>query len=166
MLTSTEGLLANARKYQASFDKGDLALQPKLGLTVLACMDPRMNIFDIFGLKEGDAHVIRNAGGAATEDAMRSIVISQRMMGTKEIIVVHHTNCGMLTFKPEEFLREIEAEVGMRPTWAVEGFSDIRADVRQTVVRLKSNPFIPDRSNIRGFVYDVFSGSLSEVVVP
>ncbi len=164
-MSSTEGLLANARTYEASFDKGGLALRPKLKLTILACMDSRMNIFEMFGLKEGDAHVIRNAGGAATDDAIRSIVISQRMMGTNEIVVVHHTDCGMLTFQPEKFVKDIEGEVGMRPNWAIEAFSDTGADVKQTLIRLQANPFIANKSSIRGFVYDVFSGRLTEVAI-
>jgi len=162
-MTVTDELLANAARYAADFDKGDLPLPPARGVAVLACMDARLNPYGLLGLSEGDAHVIRNAGGVVTSDELRSIAISQRLLGTTEIILIHHTDCGMLTFTDDEFRRSIEAEVGIKPPWAAEAFTDLDADVRQSIGRILSDPFIPHKESVRGFVYDVRTGELREV---
>jgi len=162
-MTVTDELLANAARYAADFDKGDLPLPPARGVAVLACMDARLNPYGLLGLSEGDAHVIRNAGGVVTSDELRSIAISQRLLGTTEIILIHHTDCGMLTFTDDEFRRGIEAEVGIKPPWAAEAFTDLDADVRQSIGRIVSDPFIPHKESVRGFVYDVRTGELREV---
>jgi carbonic anhydrase len=162
-MTVTDELLANAARYAANFDKGDLPLPPARGVAVLACMDARLNPYGLLGLSEGDAHVIRNAGGVVTADELRSIAISQRLLGTTEIILIHHTDCGMLTFTDDEFRRSIEAEVGIKPPWAAEAFTDLDADVRQSIGRIVSDPFIPHKESVRGFVYDVRTGELREV---
>jgi carbonic anhydrase len=160
----TDELLQNNEAYSAAFDKGDLPMPPGRKVAVLACMDARVSPFSILGLQEGDAHVVRNAGGVVTEDAIRSLAISQRLLGTEEIILIHHTDCGMLTFSDDEFKRSIQDDVGIKPGWAAEAFSDLDEDVRQSIARIKSSPFLPHRENIRGFVYDVTSGKLREVV--
>jgi carbonic anhydrase len=137
-------------------------MPPGKKIAVLACMDARLNVYGIFGLREGDAHVIRNAGGVVTEDAIRSLAISQRLLGTDEIILVHHTGCGMLTFTDDAFRQQIEQDTGVRPPWAAEAFPDPDEDVRQEIARIKASPFIP-KKNVRGFVYEVEKGSLREV---
>ena len=162
-MTVTDELLRNAAQYAADFDKGDLPLPPAKGVAVLACMDARLNPYAILGLQEGDAHVIRNAGGVVTDDEIRSLAISQRLLGTKEIILIHHTDCGMLTFESADFRRQIEAETGIKPTWSAETFSDLENDVRQSIARIKSSPFVPNKDSVRGFVYDVHTGRLDEV---
>lgn len=161
-MSTTDELLANAEDYAASFTKGDLPLPPARKVAVLACMDARLNPYGLLGLQEGDAHVIRNAGGVVTDDEIRSLAISQRLLGTEEIILIHHTDCGMLTFTDDEFKRSIQDDVGIKPEWAAEAFPDLDEDVRQSIARIKSSPFIP-RKNVRGFVYDVHSGALREV---
>jgi carbonic anhydrase len=162
-VSSTDDLLANNESYAASFDKGDLPLPPARKTAVVACMDARLNVFGILGLTEGDAHVIRNAGGAVTDDTIRSLAISQRLLGTDEIILIHHTGCGMLTFTDDEFRTAIEKDTGIRPTWAAEAFPDLDADVRQSIARIKASPFVPNKDAIRGFVYEVETGHLREV---
>ncbi len=162
-MSTTDELLANAEAYAASFDKGDLPLPPARKVAVLACMDARLNPYGLLGLQEGDAHVIRNAGGVVTDDEIRSLAISQRLLGTEEIILIHHTDCGMLTFTDDEFKRAVQEDVGIKPEWAAEAFPDLDEDVRQSIARINSSPFIP-RKNVRGFVYDVHSGALREVV--
>ena len=162
-MSVTDHLLSNNEKYAGSFEKGSLPLPPAKHVAVLACMDARLDVHKILGLQEGDAHVIRNAGGVATDDAIRSLTISQRLLGTKEIILIHHTDCGMLTFKDDEVKGKIESEVGIRPPFALEAFSDLEDDVRQSIARIKASPFVPHKSNIRGFVYDVRTGKLNEV---
>ena len=162
--TTTDELLANAGQYAANFDKGDLPLPPARQVAVLACMDARLNPYGLLGLSEGDAHVIRNAGGVVTDDEIRSLSISQRLLGTKEIILIHHTDCGMLTFTDGDFRDSIEAEVGERPHWSSEAFSDLDQDVRDSIQRIKDSPFIPIKDSVRGFVYSVESGELREVV--
>jgi carbonic anhydrase len=162
-MTVTDELLANAARYAASFDKGDLPLPPARGVAVVACMDARLNPYGLLGLSEGDAHIIRNAGGIITADELRSLAISQRLLGTTEIILIHHTDCGMLTFTDDEFRRSIEAEVGVKPAWAAEAFTDLDADVRQSIGRILADPFIPRKDSVRGFVYDVRTGELREV---
>src|SRR5213082_424543 len=162
-MSVTDELLRNSEAYAASFDKGDLPLPPAKHVAVLACMDARLNPYGILGLQEGDAHVIRNAGGVVTDDEIRSLAISQRLLGTEEIILVHHTDCGMLTFSDDQFRRSIQDETGIKPEWAAEAFDDLETDVRQSIARIKSSPFIPHKDNVRGFVYDVRTGRLREV---
>lgn len=161
--TTTDQLLDNARSYAEGFDKGDLPLPPARRVAVVACMDARLDPQKILGLAEGDAHVIRNAGGVVTEDAIRSLAISQRLLGTEEIILIHHSDCGMLTFSDDEFRQGIEAETGQRPSWAAEAFPHLEADVRQSIARITASPFIPRKDSVRGFVYEVETGSLREV---
>jgi carbonic anhydrase len=162
-MSVTDDLLANAERYAESFDRGDLPMPPGKHVAVVACMDARLNPYGLLGLSEGDAHVIRNAGGVVTDDEIRSLAISQRLLGTEEIILIHHTDCGMLTFKDDEFRRQIQEETGIKPEWAAEAFDDPEVDVRQSIARIKASPFIPKKDHIRGFVYDVKSGRLSEV---
>jgi carbonic anhydrase len=163
-MTATDDVLENNKAYVASFDKAELPLPPAKKLAVLACMDARLNVYGALGLSEGDAHVIRNAGGVVTDDEIRSLAISQRLLGTEEIILMHHTDCGMLTFSDDEFRNAIQQETGIKPEWAVESFSDLEADVRQSVARIKASPFIPRTDSVRGFVYEVETGRLREVV--
>jgi carbonic anhydrase len=158
----TDELLHNNEAYARGF-KGDLPLAPAKKVVVLACMDARLDVHKILGLKEGEAHVIRNAGGAATDDAIRSLVISQRLLGTEEVILIHHTDCGMLTFSDDEVKKQIEDETGMRPSFALEAFSDLEQDVRQSIARIRSSPFIPNKGSVRGFIYEVETGRLREV---
>jgi len=153
-MSATDELLANADAYADAFTQGDLPLPPGLKVAVLACMDARLNPYGLLGLKEGDAHVIRNAGGVVTDDEIRSLAISQRLLGTEEIILIHHTDCG--------FKRSVQDDVGIKPEWAVEAFPDLDEDVLQSIARITSSPFIPHK-NVRGFVYDVHSGTLREV---
>ena len=162
-MSVTDDVVRNNDAYAKSFKKGDLPLPPAKRLAVVACMDARIDVHKVLGLQEGDAHVIRNAGGAVTDDAIRSLAISQRLLGTKEIVLIHHTDCGMLTFQDDEVKKQIESEVGIRPAFALEAFSDPEDDVRQSIARIKASPFVPDKSNIRGFVYDVRTGKLDEV---
>jgi carbonic anhydrase len=162
-LSVTDELLANNQSYADSFDKGDLPMPPAKKLAVVACMDARLDVHAILGIAEGDAHVIRNAGGVVTDDAIRSLAISQRLLGTEEVILIHHTDCGMLTFKDDEFKRQIQDETGIKPEWAAESFSDLDEDVRQSVGRVKASPFVPRKDGVRGFVYEVESGKLREV---
>jgi len=162
-VSSTDDLLANNEAYAASFDKADLPLPPARKAAVIACMDARLNVYGILGLAEGDAHVIRNAGGVVTDDAIRSLAISQRLLGTEEIILIHHTGCGMLTFTDDQFRSDIERDTGIKPTWAAEAFPDLDADVRQSIARIKASPFVPHTDSVRGFVYEVETGRLREV---
>jgi carbonic anhydrase len=162
-MSVTDEVLRNNEAYARAFDKGQLPLPPARKLAVVACMDARLHVSKILGLKEGDAHVIRNAGGAVTDDAIRSLAISQRLLGTEEIVLIHHTDCGMLTFEDDEVKGQIERETGIRPPFALEAFSDLEQDVRQSIARIKANPFIPRKGSVRGFVYDVRTGRLDEV---
>jgi carbonic anhydrase len=161
-LSATEDLIANNAGYVATFTKASLPLPPAKKLAVLACMDARLDPAKVLGLQEGDAHVVRNAGGVATEDALRSIIISQRLLGTEEIILVHHTDCGMETFHDDQVKDQILAETGLRPSFALEAFPDAVSDVKQTAARIKASPFVVHK-NIRGFVYEVETGKLREV---
>jgi carbonic anhydrase len=163
-MSTTESLLEAATSYAAGFTKGGLPVPPGKRVAIVACMDARVNPYGIFGLSEGDAHVIRNAGGAVTDDAIRSLAISQRLLGTQEIVLVHHTDCGMLTFTDSEFARQVQEDTGIRPPWAPEAFSNIEEDVRQSIARVKTSPFLPRRDAVRGFVFDVKTGKLEEVV--
>jgi carbonic anhydrase len=161
-MSATDELLANAQAHAASFSGQDLPASPARRVAVLACMDARLNPYRVLGLKEGDAHVISNAGGVVTDDEIRSLSISQRLLGTEEIILIHHTDCGMLTFTDDEFKRALLKDVGIEPAWSVEAFSDLDEDVRQSIARIENSPFIPHK-NVRGFVYDVHTGALREV---
>ncbi len=162
-MTVTDDLLANAQTYAASFDKGSLPLPPAKHVAVLACMDARLNPYGLLGLSEGDAHVIRNAGGVVTQDELRSLAISQRLLGTTEIILIHHTDCGMLTFTDDAFRQQILDDTGVKPAWAAEAFTDLDVDVRQSIARIHAEPSIPLKGSVRGFVYDVTDGTLREV---
>ena len=162
-MSVTDELLANNARYSETFD-GPLPLPPAKHIAVVACMDARLNIYGALGLSEGDAHVIRNAGGVVTDDEIRSLAISQRLLGTKEIILIHHTDCGMLTFTDDEFKKSIQDETGIKPEWAAESFSDLDEDVRQSIKRIKANPFVPHTDQVRGFIFDVATGKLNEVV--
>jgi carbonic anhydrase len=159
----TDKLLQNAEGYADQFDQGDLPMPPAKAVAVLACMDARLNPYALLGLREGDAHIIRNAGGVVTDDEIRSLAISQRLLGTKEIILIHHTDCGMLTFTDDDFRKQVQKDTGIKPGWAAESFDDLEEDVRQSIARITSSPFIPNKENVRGFVYDVKTGRLDEV---
>jgi carbonic anhydrase len=161
-MTVTDDLLANNATYAESFE-GPLPLPPAKHLAVLACMDARLDVYSILGLEPGESHVIRNAGGVVTDDEIRSLAISQRLLGTEEIILIHHTDCGMLTFTDDEFKRSIQDETGIKPEWAAEAFPDLEEDVRQSIARIKASPFIPKTDSVRGFVFDVATGKLNEV---
>lgn len=162
-MSATEEFLAANRRYAQDFDKGDKALPPAKRVAVVACMDARIETGRLLGLEEGDAHVIRNAGGVVTDDVIRSLAISQRLLGTTEIVLIHHTDCGMLTFNDDAVKADIERETGLRPPFALEAFSDLEEDVRQSIRRIEASPYIPNRDKVRGFVYDVTSGRLNEV---
>jgi carbonic anhydrase len=156
-------LVRNADSYGESFSGGELPMPPAKAVAIVACMDARLNPYGLLGLQEGDAHVIRNAGGVITDDAIRSLAISQRLLGTEEIMLIHHSDCGMLTFKDDDFRRQVEEDTGVKPEWAVEAFDDLEGDVRQSIARIKASPFIPKKDQVRGFVYEVESGRLREV---
>ncbi len=161
-MSATDRLIANNARYAENFH-GPLPLPPALGVAVVACMDARLNVYGVLGLDEGQAHVIRNAGGVITDDEIRSLAISQRLLGTMEIILIHHTDCGMLTFTDDQFKAAIEADTGIRPGWAPEAFADPAGDVRQSIARITASPFIPHTDQVRGFVFDVATGKLAEV---
>ena len=161
-MSVTDELLANNAEYAAAFS-GPLPLPPAKHVAVVACMDARLDVYRILGLNEGEAHVIRNAGGVVTDDEIRSLAISQRLLGTREIILIHHTDCGMLTFTDDEFKKSIQDDTGIKPAWSAEAFSDLDEDVRQSIARIKASPFIPNKDSIRGFVFDVATGKLLEV---
>ncbi len=162
-MSATDDLLRNNEEYARGFDKGDLPLPPARGVAVVACMDARLDVHGMLGLELGDAHVIRNAGGVITDDEIRSLVISQRLLGTTEIVLIHHTGCGMLTFSDDEVADGIEADTGVRPPFALESFPDLEENVRESIDRIKTNPFIPNKDAVRGFVYEVETGRLREV---
>jgi carbonic anhydrase len=162
-MSVTDDLLDNNARYAATFS-GPLPLPPSKGVAVLACMDARLDVYRALGLNEGEAHVIRNAGGVVTDDGIRSLAISQRLLGTTEIILIHHTDCGMLTFSDEDFRSSIEQDTGVRPPWHSEAFPEVEEDVRASIKRITDSPFVPDKSSIRGFVFDVATGKLAEVV--
>ena len=161
-MSITDDLLANNERYAAGFN-GPLPMPPTAKLAVVACMDARLNVYALLGLEEGEAHVIRNAGGVITEDEIRSLTISQRLLGTTEIILIHHTDCGMLTFTDDDFKASIAKDTGIKPEWAAEAFADLDEDVRQSIARIKVSPFVPHRESVRGFVFDVGTGRLREV---
>ncbi|HEY8450384.1 MAG TPA: carbonic anhydrase [Bacillota bacterium] len=158
-----DDLLTANRRYAEQFDKGHLGGSPSKRLAVVTCMDARINVYAALGLEEGQAHVIRNAGGVVTDDVIRCLVISQRLLGTRAIVVIQHTECGMLTFRDDELRDQIEAEVGIRPPLAFEAFRDLEQNVRQSIARLQASPFIPNKNEVRGFIYDVRTGRLHNV---
>lgn len=162
-MSVTDELLTNNADYAAQFS-GPLPLPPSKQVAVVACMDARLDVHRALGLREGEAHVIRNAGGVVTEDGIRSLAISQRLLGTREVILIHHTDCGMLTFTDDEFKRSIQDEVGVKPPWAAEAFTDVEEDVHQSVARIRNSPFVPVKDSVRGFVFDVATGELTEVL--
>jgi len=162
-MSATDEYLRRNAAYAEQFT-GPLPLPPSSHLAVVACMDARLNVYAILGLGDGEAHVIRNAGGVITDDEIRSLAISQRLLGTTEIILVHHTDCGMLTFTDDQFKGAIQAETGIKPAWSAESFADLDTDVRQSIARIKASPFIPNQDHIRGFVFDVATGKLNEVI--
>mgnify|MGYP006318370387 FL=1 len=162
-MSVTDELLENNARYADNF-KGPLPLPPAKKLAVVACMDARLDVYAILGLHEDDAHVIRNAGGVITDDEIRSLAISQRLLGTEEVILIHHTDCGMLTFTDDDFKRSIQDETGIKPAWSAEAFPDLDEDVRQSIARIKGSPFVPRKESVRGFVFDVATGELVEVV--
>jgi carbonic anhydrase len=159
----TDELLANNARYAETFG-GQLPLPPAKGVAVVACMDARLDVYRILGLNEGEAHVIRNAGGVVTDDEIRSLAISQRLLGTKEIILIHHTDCGMLTFTDDQFKKSIQDDTGIKPAWSAEAFPNLEEDVRQSIARIKASPFVPNKDSVHGFVFDVATGKLNEVV--
>jgi carbonic anhydrase len=161
-MTATDELLANNERYAQAFSATP-SRTPSRALAVIACMDTRVNVYTILGLAEGEAHVICNAGGVVTDDEIRSLAISQRLLGTREIILIHHTDCGMLTFTDDDFKAAIQADTGIKPPWAAEAFTDLETDVRQSVARIKASPFVPHTGAVRGFVFDVATGKLNEV---
>ena len=162
-MTVTEALLDNNAAYVSDFDKGNLPLPPARKLAVLACMDARLDPAKVLGLEEGDAHVIRNAGGVVSDDAVRSLAISQNLLGTEEIVLIHHTDCGMLTFTDDELAAKLEAETGHKPEWRAHAFDDLEGNVRTSIEKIRSSPFLPNTDKLRGFVYEVETGALREV---
>ena len=162
-MSTTDDLLRNNEEYAASFDKGDLPMPPGKRIAIVTCMDARLSPYVMLGLSEGDAHVIRNAGGVITDDEIRSLVISQRLLGTQEVMLIQHTDCGMLTFTDDEVKAQIQEDVGVKPHFALESFSDLDENVRQSIARIQASPFIPNKDSVRGFVYEVETGRLREV---
>ena len=162
-MSTTDELLRNNERYAESFEKGDLPIPPAKQIAIVTCMDARLSPYVMLGLSEGDAHVIRNAGGVVTEDEIRSLVISQRLLGTREVMLIHHTGCGMLTFSEEEVKGQIQEEVGIKPPFALESFTDLEENVRQSIRRIETSPFIPHKDSVRGFIYEVETGRLREV---
>jgi carbonic anhydrase len=163
-MSVTDEYLANNAEYAKTFT-GPLPLPPSKHVAVVACMDARLDVYRILGLGDGEAHVIRNAGGVITDDEIRSLAISQRLLGTKEIILIHHTDCGMLTFTDDGFKRSIQDDTGIKPEWAAEAFGDLEEDVRQSLRRIEANPFVTEHESLRGFVFDVATGKLNEVTL-
>ncbi|PXX62472.1 carbonic anhydrase [Nocardia tenerifensis] len=162
-MTVTDEYLQNNAAYASTFT-GPLPLPPAKHVAVVACMDARLNVYGALGIKEGESHVIRNAGGVITADEIRSLAISQRLLGTREIILIHHTDCGMLTFTDDDFKASIQQEVGIKPEWSAEAFTDLETDVRQSIARITASPFIPHKDSIRGFIFDIATGKLTEVL--
>ena len=161
-MSSTDELLKNNEAYAASFEKGDLPASPAKRVAVVACMDTRLDVYRMLGLKEGEVHVIRNAGGVITDDVIRSLMISQRFLGTREILLIHHTDCGMLTFEDDDVKRQIQTEVGIKPPFSLEAFPDLEENLLQSMARIEASLFVPHK-NVRGFVYEVETGRLREV---
>lgn len=164
-MSVTDELLGNNEQYAANFDKAGMPARPAKKVAVVSCMDARINLYGVLGLSEGDAHLIRNAGGVITDDEIRSLSISQHELGTEEVVVIQHTGCGLLTFTDDEFARKREQSTGRRPEWDTEAFTDLDKSVRESIARIEASPFIPNKESIRGFVYDVETGALREVTV-
>ncbi len=162
-MSVTDELVKNNEEYAGRFDKGELPMPPAKGVAVVACMDARLHVSSLLGLEEGDAHVIRNAGGVITDDEIRSLAISQNLLGTNEIILIHHTDCGMLTFTDDQFKQQLKESTGEEPSWSSGAFSDLDENVRESIERIEASPFIPHKDSIRGFVYEVETGKLREV---
>ncbi len=162
-MSVTGELLQNNQRYASEFGKGDLPLAPAKQVAIITCMDARLDPNRMLGIEEGDAHVIRNAGGVVSDDVIRSLAISQRLLGTREIVLIHHSDCGMLSFKDDDLKEAIYSETGIRPPFAMEAFSDLEGDVRQSMQRIQSSAFVPEKGNLRGFVYEVETGRLREV---
>ena len=162
-MSATDVVLKSNARYSEGFNKAGLSAPPALSMAVVACMDARLDTHKLLGIQEGDAHVIRNAGGVVTDDVIRSLVISQRLLGTREVVLIHHTDCGMMTFRDDDVKDAIQADTGLRPSFAMEAFGDLEGDVRQSIARIKASPFIPVKDRIRGFVYDCATGRLNEV---
>lgn len=162
-MSAIDELVANNRKYVASFDHAGLDVEPSRKLVIVTCMDSRLDLFSLLGLEDGEAHMLRNAGGVITDDVIRSIAISQRKLGTEEVMLIHHTNCGMQMITDDGFRAELQEATGVAPAFAVESFTDAVSDVRQSILRVKNSAFVLYRDRIRGFVYDVDSGALAEV---
>ncbi|KAA1249376.1 carbonic anhydrase [Mycobacterium simiae] len=163
-MTVTDEYLSHNTEYASTF-QGPLPLPPSKHIAIVACMDARLDIYRVLGINAGEAHVIRNAGGVVTDDVIRSLAISQRLLGTQEIILIHHTDCGMLTFTDDDFKRAIQDEIGVKPPWAAEAFPDVAADIRQSLCRIENSPFVTKHVSLRGFVFDVATGKLSEVTL-
>jgi carbonic anhydrase len=162
-MSVTDQLIERNGDHAHEFSSGDLPMPPGKNVAVVACMDARLNVYAILGLSAGDAHVIRNAGGVVTDDVIRSLLISQRLLGTREIVLIHHTDCGMLTFHDDDVKAAVQSDTGIKPPFALEAFGDLDTDVRQSIARIKASPFVPNKSSVRGFVYDVSTGKLREV---
>ncbi|MGE2723108.1 beta-class carbonic anhydrase [Mycolicibacterium pulveris] len=163
-MSVTDEYLKNNEEYAKTFS-GPLPMPPSKHVAIVACMDARLNVYGMLGINDGEAHVIRNAGGVITDDEIRSLAISQRLLGTREIILIHHTDCGMLTFTDDEFKRSIQEETGIKPGWAPESFPDPAEDVRQSLRRIEASPFVTLHNSLRGFVFDVATGKLNEVTL-
>jgi carbonic anhydrase len=162
-MSVTDELLRNNEAYAETFDKGDLPMPPAKHIAIVTCMDARLSPYVMLGLQEGDAHVIRNAGGVITDDEIRSLAISQRLLGTREIVLIHHTDCGMLTFSDDELKQQIQEDVGVKPHFSMESFTDLEEDVRQSIARIQASPFVPHKDSVRGFIYEVETGRLREI---
>ncbi len=157
-------MLDAANRFPEKYEPYDSA-SPVRHVAVVACMDARLDLFEMFGLRTGDSHLIRNAGGIVTDDVIRSLAISQRKLGTRSVVLVHHTNCGMQTFTDDELRNELLAETGYKPAWSPESFVDLDEDVRQSLRRVLASPFLPHKDDVRGFVFEVDSGALREVTL-
>ncbi|HWY19456.1 MAG TPA: carbonic anhydrase [Solirubrobacteraceae bacterium] len=165
MDSTIDELLQNNRTFAGSLPAGHLDVRPSRRLAVVTCMDSRLDVFAALGLGDGQVHVLRNAGGAITDDVIRSLAVSQRRLGTREVMLIHHTDCGMQTLSDDGFRAELQRATGVAPAWAIESFSDVDADVRQSLLRVRRSPFLPHRERVRGFVYDVDTHRLREVDV-
>jgi carbonic anhydrase len=162
-VNAIDDLLANAGRYAGRFTGHDLPARPATGVAVIACMDARLDVYSILGLEPGDAHVIRNAGGVVTDDVIRSLIISQRLLDTTEVMLIHHSHCGMQGFTDDDLKAQIEEDTGLRPPFALEAFRDLDAEVRQSITRVTASPYLPHRDTVRGFVFEVESGQLREI---
>jgi carbonic anhydrase len=158
-------LLANNLAFAASLPARHLDVRPSRALAIVTCMDSRLDVFAALGLRDGEAHVLRNAGGVITDDVIRSLAVSQRRLGTREVMLIHHTDCGMLALTDDGFRAELQQATGVAPAFAVESFSDVDADVRQSILRVRRSPFLLHQTQVRGFVYDVDSHRLREIEV-